>query len=209
MLLAFNHENGGQYPGGLPNSGSVAQSGQSRRLLTVGSKVRILPDSPLLLLSNKESNVSNRNRAWRRAQKQRIKEKAKRKFKEWNGYAYYSTYYGKYPEKYKEEMQRWMNSSETPCMCSKRCCGNPRRHEGGRYKLTLQERRQLESEKHYIDEFEDESYEWYIDWLSWHTHYDYYGVSWDWWYDYQDQQLEEAVEELKKKWPQWRDDYEG
>lgn len=38
------------------------------------------------------------------------------------------------------------NSGETPQSCSSYCCGNPRRHEKSRWRLTMQELRSLTSE---------------------------------------------------------------
>lgn len=37
--------------------------------------------------------------------------------------------------------------AHTPCMCSGRCCGNPRCHYRGKNRLTLQEIKELEREK--------------------------------------------------------------
>jgi hypothetical protein len=126
------------------------------------------------LFKNKEQSVTERNRAWRRAQKKRQKNKSRRIAKR-NGW----------------DIKRCMNSAATLASCSCWMCGNPRKYCKGSDKYTIQEQRQFESEKHYIhyvDPWDDDSYEYYLDWVEWNmTGYDPYDdleTHRDWWLDY-------------------------
>ena len=73
-----------------------------------------------------------KSRAMRQAQKKRIKEWAIRMAKR---------QMARFPlERGREEaiVANWVARAEHPQCCSKRCCGNQRKHEG----ITIQERRQ-------------------------------------------------------------------
>jgi len=73
-----------------------------------------------------------RNRSWRRHQKQRVKDKAFHVLKDvWD----YSNYMS--DEEMKESAAKIADNLK---LCSKSCCGNPRKHFN---ELTIQERRIL------------------------------------------------------------------
>jgi hypothetical protein len=93
--------------------------------------------------------MKNRNRAWRRAQKQ-------------------------------------LNKSRRIKLCSCWMCGNPRKFFKGDDKLTIQERKQLESEKLYDDEDHYDSY--YTHWASESGYYDSWGY--EFWEEYLEKENE-------------------
>jgi len=81
-----------------------------------------------------------RNKAYRRHQVAKKKQRAKQKIAErWNWTP---------PDPKDEPSPKEVGIlAKTPHSCSNYCCGNPRHHFGGDDKLTMQERRQNEKDQ--------------------------------------------------------------
>lgn len=84
--------------------------------------------------------MKHRNRAWRRAQRERLIARGYRYLK--------SVYHDTSMRRDADWADHWVRQYlGTRCPCSRHCCGNPRHHFDGIERITMQERRQNEADR--------------------------------------------------------------